>query len=210
MKAGSNAKRRKAGSLQIVTIEIGSYLKRLGRRKPVTFQFEPGVNVLAGPNGCGKSSLIEAIFGNAEMKRTEPPQGVTVESTKGTYFAFDFEKDNPRTKDPHFQPPSMFGFALSAHLGTAGSHGQITLGLSQHLREHAGEALFVLDEPDQALDFESTAALVEIMKEAANSGSQVIAAAHHPLILLEPSFNVIEMKRGYLAGVRQHLKGLLR
>lgn len=31
-------------------------------KKPTSFTFEPGINILVGPNGCGKTSILEAIY----------------------------------------------------------------------------------------------------------------------------------------------------
>lgn len=31
-------------------------------KNPTSFTFEPGINILVGPNGCGKTSILEAIY----------------------------------------------------------------------------------------------------------------------------------------------------
>ena len=65
------------------------------------FDFRPGVNLLVGDQGCGKSSLIQAIhiggctgrnFGSdKEMRKC-----VQIEASPVKMYKFDFEKDNPR------------------------------------------------------------------------------------------------------------------
>ncbi len=140
------------------------------------FEFRPGVNLLVGDQGCGKSSLLKAIhiggctgkdFGSEKKLRDT----VLLEASAIQMYKFDFEKDNPRTlsyfdKNIQFQIASMWA-----------SHGECTRTIIRALEEVAG-SLCLMDEPDMALSIRSCNMLVRTFKALAERSSQVIAAVH--------------------------------
>ena len=144
------------------------------------FEFRPGVNLLVGDQGCGKSSLLGALEGAGFEK---PGQFRDLrEKTKLDYdpctvFSADFEKDNPRTlsyfKNIRFQMAAKFS-----------SHGECNLALISALAT-ADDCLVMMDEPDMALSIRSCAKLVKQFKEVADRSSQIIAAVHNISVIQE-------------------------
>jgi predicted ATPase len=143
-------------------------------------QFIPGVNLLVGEQGTGKSSLLQAIAAASSNKKYTYPMGledkVAVVSTPIKTGGFDFEKNNTRTlgyfgDNMAFQVRSMFR-----------SHGQTNLDMLKAMSE--GEnTLFFLDEPDMALSIRSITLAVELFRKAVDKGCQIIAAVHNPFMI---------------------------
>ena len=171
----------------------------MGRKDETVFEFARGVNILAGPNGSGKSSLLQFISeGNSDRKSVE------VRVKKGRVRLFDFEKQNPRTLDPTAGPTGMYGYGILAHMGMAGSHGQITSRLLKIITMEPTEILYLLDEPEQALDSKQIEILAGSLIALAKAGGQVVLATHYPRLILEPSFHVVELRRGYTTRIAKH------
>jgi predicted ATPase len=86
-----------------------------------SFKFRPGVNLLVGDQGCGKSSLLETI---KDAGPTSICDRAIIE-TDGqcqSYF-FDFEKGNPRTLS-YFKDDTSSQIAMMFS-----SHGQANMAL---------------------------------------------------------------------------------
>lgn len=145
------------------------------------FDFRPGVNLLVGDQGCGKSSLLGALEGAGFEKpgRFRDLRDKTkLEYDPCTVFSADFEKDNPRTKgyfdkDIRFQVAAMFS-----------SHGECNLTLISSMAT-ASDCLVMMDEPDTALSIRSCMKLVKLFKEVADRSSQIIAAVHNISVIQE-------------------------
>lgn len=148
-----------------------------------TLRFEPGVNLLVGDQGTGKSTLIgllRQIASERDYERERAKQIISVELARpGPVWAFDFESDNPRTRsafgdDVRFQIAAMFA-----------SHGQTALPLLERLLagEQAHTGLVILDEPDTALSPRSARRLVALLDAHAAAGGQSIVAVHNPLVI---------------------------
>ena len=142
------------------------------------FDFRPGVNLLVGDQGCGKSSLIGAIQG-AGMKKTHGPfsdlkTALKCEACK--IYTMDFERDNPRTR-PDFG--NNIDFQVSAMFS---SHGEANRLLFNSLKS-AANCIVMMDEPDMALSIRSCKVLVRRFKEIADRSSQVIAAVHNMAVI---------------------------
>jgi predicted ATPase len=145
------------------------------------FDFRPGVNLLVGDQGCGKSSLIRAIhvggctgkdFGSDKEMRDR----IELEASPVTMYKFDFEKDNPRMqrglgKNAMFQLSSMWA-----------SHGETSRIIIQNI-EGLAECLILMDEPDMAFSIRSCNQLVKTFRDVADRGSQVLAAVHSETVI---------------------------
>jgi predicted ATPase len=176
----------------------GKYAQRVGNKRSRTFTFAPGVNLLVGPNGSGKSTILSAIVDGAasENRPLDRPQGIECITTgRITLKYFDFEKNNPRTRSHMYSSSGLVGFQVGAMFR---SHGEVNRDLHEGLmrREHVEGHLVLLDEPDQALDFDGALQLALRLKEL--PAAQVIAAVHHPvLVSCRKEFRIIEMRQNY-------------
>jgi predicted ATPase len=144
------------------------------------FDFRPGVNLLVGDQGSGKSSLIAALqsvgMKNPPHKFEHLQKTTKVKATACKTFSFDFEKDNVRMQS-HFSKNIMFQM-VSMHK----SHGETNVAMLNSLQE-AADCVVMMDEPDMALSIRTCAMLVKRFKELEARGSQVIAAVHNPIVI---------------------------
>lgn len=202
----------------------GALAKQLwgGRRK---FIFAAGVNILVGPNGSGKSTLLKALIPSPKTPRyddrsierqihlQELRTRISIPKTV-TVRWFDFELNNPRLATPgmmdlHDLQMWSWGTKLRRK-----SHGEATREMFETLlsSKDTNQSVILLDEPEQALDFTNLQALREILlkKSRGRWSSQFIIATHAPLLVLEPAFNIIEMREGYAAFMRKTLSACLQ
>jgi predicted ATPase len=71
------------------------------------------------------------------------------------------------------------------------SHGESFLAVLRHRFSDPG--VYFLDEPEAALSFQSSLALLVILDALAREGSQAIVATHSPLIAALPGATTIEL-----------------
>lgn len=183
------------------------FASRLGKKQK-TFRFKPGVNILAGPNGSGKSTILEAIQDYVHHQKDTSRRkrlAVRVDVDPGPYLRFDFEHDNPRIQSAFSESSAGMLVQLKSHFV---SHGEMTNRLIGYLATDPKPGSCVcLDEPEQALDMEGIRTLVRTLKRS--KANQVIVATHAPALILEPAFNIIELRKGYRDAVGAHLQDLL-
>jgi predicted ATPase len=167
---------------------------------------DPGVTFLVGENGAGKSTLVEAIavaFGlspeggstgaRLTTRATESSLADDLQLTRGVgakragFFLraetmhgfYTYLEQNPRTSGP----PDMAFHELS--------HGESFLNLiSDRFTRHG---FYCLDEPESALSFSSSLAVVGVLNRLAESGSQVLCATHSPVIAALPGATILEV-----------------
>jgi predicted ATPase len=168
---------------------------------------EPGVTFLVGENGTGKSTLVEAIavaFGlspeggstgaRLTTRATESPLSGDLQLTRGAgapragFFLraetmhgfYTYLEDNPR--------PSSIPQDLPFHRM---SHGESFLSLIGDRFNRPG--FYCLDEPESALSFSSSLAVVGVLNRLAESRSQVLCATHSPVIAALPNAKILEV-----------------
>lgn len=158
-----------------------AYKKRIATHE---LTFEPGPNLLIGSNGSGKSTLLSMLTKRVKVDS----KSMYVESNSGTFYSFDFEKDNPRI--------SAQVNGLIDVVSRFNSHGETVIAILDRLiSEEVENSLIFMDEPEQALDVEAINSFIDIVTKS--SASQMIIATHHPLLILNPVFNIVEMTPGY-------------
>lgn len=152
--------------------------------KGAVFELRPGVNLLVGDQGTGKSSLISLIkdMGSPHSKdRTAKVCKLSV-PVACRVAHYDFEKDNLRT-----QAAFNIGTEMAQVQSMFLSHGQTVLGVLEAFTRDFADAdqpqAVLLDEPDMALSVRSAHKLAGMLNQIAGAGHQVIAAVHNPVLI---------------------------
>ncbi|TDD60526.1 AAA family ATPase [Kribbella antibiotica] len=166
---------------------------------------DPGVTFLVGENGAGKSTLVEAIavaFGMSPeggstgarltTRATESPLSDELRLTRGVggkragfflraetmhgFYTYLEKNPSPYREDPRFHEMS---------------HGESFLTLIEDRFTRHG--FYCLDEPESALSFSSSLAVVGVLDQLAKAGSQVLCATHSPVIAALPGATILEV-----------------
>lgn len=175
------------------------------------------VTLLAGDNGTGKSTVVEAIaeavgfaaeggeleragelpavpravFGGAlvpVLSETKPRNGYFLRAE--SFFNVAHMVDGGGQFAPDL---SLYG-DVPLHQQ---SHGQSFLALAAN--RFGGDGLYVLDEPEAALSATGALALLAIIVRAARAGAQFVVATHSPILLACPDALVYEFDDAGLA-----------
>ena len=165
---------------------------------------DPGVTFLVGENGTGKSTLVEAIavaFGlspeggstgaRLSTRATESPLADDLVLSRGA---------GAKRSGFFLRAETMHGFYtyLEQNPGARPepvfhemSHGESFLSLIGDRFKRPG--FYCLDEPESALSFSSSLAVIGVLHQLAESGSQVLCATHSPLISALPGATILEV-----------------
>jgi predicted ATPase len=174
------------------------------------FEVPSGVTVLVGENGSGKSTLVEAFAAVYPRRGAESSSPLPVTGPRPS------DEDSPlhwhlRAKTHPLAAPGGFFLraeamhdylrqvdASPAEAKAWGggrmqerSHGESFLAVLQHRFSDRG--VYFLDEPEAALSFQSSLALLVILDALRQEGSQAIVATHSPLIAALPGSTTIEL-----------------
>ncbi len=161
---------------------------------------DKGVTFLVGENGSGKSTIVEAVA----MAFGLSPEGG---STQGHHSTRPTE--SPLSGALRLQRglgASRWGFFLRAET----MHGWYTYseeheGPSFHEMSHGESFLevlrarfdspgfYCLDEPEAALSFSSTLALIAVLHDLAEGAGQVLCATHSPVLAALPGATILEV-----------------
>jgi len=171
-------------------------------------EIPPGITILVGENGSGKSTLVEALAAIYPRKGFENPFAMVT-------GVGESEEDSPlrfhlRPKLAHMA--SRAGFFLRAEsmhaflaavdqqersFGYGGrkmqaqSHGESFLDVLRQRFQDVG--VYFLDEPEAALSFQSSLALLVLLDTMRQEGSQVIMATHSPVLASMPGATILEL-----------------
>lgn len=156
-----------------------------------TLRFRPGLNLLIGPNGTGKSTILRAIAECPDCRRQE--------DEPANYLFFDSESMNPKRTDRPIRNTTDMKLHLRALFS---SHGEILQAAFSTLRMTPNTCL-LFDEPEAGQDFDHLLALRAAMDRAIARGVQVIAATHE--ILFWERAHILELRRNYRRRITQTL-----
>jgi predicted ATPase len=164
-----------------------------------------GVTFLVGENGSGKSTIAEGVAvafglspeggstqGHHSTRVTESPLGRALWVQRGIgagkwgfflraetmhgWYTFLEEAGPGSKRDPVFHELS---------------HGESFLAVLRTRFDSAG--FYVLDEPEAALSFQSTLALMRVLADVVAMGGQVLCATHSPVLAALPGARILEV-----------------
>ncbi|MGN6088089.1 MAG: AAA family ATPase [Actinomycetales bacterium] len=170
-------------------------------------ELAPGVTFLVGENGSGKSTLVEAVAQAVGLN----PEGGSAGAQHATRAS---ESPLGRCLRPvrsagaarwgfFLRAETMHGFYtyLEQHPSTSAyrgdprfhelSHGESFLALLDSRFDSPG--FYCLDEPEAALSFSSTLALVGVLADLTRRGAQVLCATHSPVLAALPGATILEV-----------------
>ncbi len=166
---------------------------------------DPGVTFLVGENGAGKSTLVEAIAVAFGMSPEGGSTGARL-TTRATESSLADDLQLTRgvgAKRAGFflRAETMHGFYTYLEQNPSSfrddpvfhemSHGESFLNLiSDRFTRHG---FYCLDEPESALSFSSSLAVVGVLNQLAEAGSQVLCATHSPVIAALPGATILEV-----------------
>ena len=159
------------------------------------------ITVLSGDNGAGKSTVVEAIAGayglNAEGGGTGAMHATrTTESALAEHL--QLVRGAGASKSGFFlRAETMHSlFTYYEEIGVGGmmherSHGESFLELVAERSRIRG--LWLLDEPESALSLSGCLALLGLLRDLAEGGSQIILSTHSPVLAALPGADLLEV-----------------
>jgi predicted ATPase len=167
-------------------------------KKGFTLEFRPGVNLLVGDNGAGKSSLLQLIrhmTSGDKFERERSIKEIKLEEDVPTQTCnYDFEKDNRRTLS-YFDSDGPGGTQLQIN-AMFSSHGEASMGTLGSLFQKGKKLTYLFDEPDTAMSMRVCHIYSAIFKNWAEHGNQLIVAVHNP-ILIASQEEVLAVESGW-------------
>lgn len=170
----------------------------------------PGATVLLGANGSGKSTLIEAIaavwarritaFRNDWLQQavsrpsaedSDLHRSLRLAYTRGGPTGGLFLRAERLHAQAHdFTSPGRWSERIDSPL-LQRSHGEGFLAVLAGMTAEPG--LYLLDEPESALSFDSCLILLSIMSSMLDAGSQILLATHSPLLAALPGAQLLQL-----------------
>lgn len=163
----------------------------------------PGVNLLVGDNGAGKSTIVEAVamaFGLAAEGGSRSSQHRSRTSESALWQDLHLERTPGAPKWGFFlRAETMHGFYTYLETEAPGpdpqfhemSHGESFLEVLR--TRFTSPGFYCLDEPEAALSFTSQLALIATLVDLAEAGGQVLCATHSPLLAAVPNATIWEV-----------------
>jgi predicted ATPase len=169
-------------------------------------ELAPGITVLVGENGSGKSTAVEILaeaYGlnpqggsiqapATRARDTEPHAGDRLFVERGvagrSAWAYFLRADTMHSLYTYLEEnPGRGGRERLHEL----SHGQ---GFLEILRTRVNQrGFYLMDEPDAPLSFGSSLSLVALLHDLAEARSQVVVATHSPVVAAVPGAVIYEL-----------------
>lgn len=167
-------------------------------------ELSPGVTFLVGENGSGKSTLVEGIaiaYGLSpeggsrqamhSTRPTESPLSEWLRLQRGVganRWGFFLRAETMHSFYTYLEDnPSARGDVSFHEM----SHGESFLALLESRFDEPG--FYCLDEPEAALSFSSTLALIAVLQRIVDEGGQVLCATHSPVLAALPGAKILEV-----------------
>ncbi len=197
-----------------ITIDPAKAGPRLARlpflqKGPVDIRLSKPITILAGENGCGKTTLIEAIAakcgirpdGGREYRETEERRPATALSAAVSVsfaggWAFSGMILRADKLDKAAKAASGDGMIRMATTGewrnaAHQSRGETILSLLSAALESSERRLFLLDEPEAALSPQRQLGLLRLLDDIHHDGrSQVVLATHSVVLMAHPEADI--------------------
>jgi ABC-type multidrug transport system ATPase subunit len=177
--------------------------------------FQKGINVLTAPNGAGKTTIMNCI--NDTIIDKKVVRGFSFETTyekddqPKNWFFFSMKdmtaKEQLSQVSPFDQQNYAGRFILWANRLYL-SHGQQMKEVLLDIKELAEVSdVILIDEPETALDLLSIVEFIEVLTNIHDT--QIILISHHPLMVFNEQFNIIEFSKSnhsYLDSLKKKIK----
>jgi len=158
-------------------------------KKGLKIEFKPGVNIIVGENGSGKSSFISIIKSYINYENSPKYVKIDGDPTIDNTIFFDGEKDNPLTLIPKMINPMGSDFvSLSSQLFFASeeSHGESMLPALDYILDNAKAGYMIfMDEPETALSLGNQIRLAHKLMISAGDGNQLFISTHSLALINE-------------------------
>lgn len=174
-----------------IHIRDASTASRLGVETPHVIEFEPGLNIVSGRNGTGKSTLLDALrYATKSGKKNKSKNRLIWDSTVPVkYFnsetATADKSTDTSSSDLAKHGGESFGQRMSRYLAT--------------LKSINGEHIILIDEPEVGLDYYATEELGKIIlktlkrNRGVGNNVQIIMITHDTLLMTAPNSNHISL-----------------
>jgi predicted ATPase len=170
-------------------------------------ELSPFVTFLVGENGSGKSTIVEAVAaayglspeggstqGHHSTRSTESPLGRSLRLQRGlaaSRWGFFLRAETMHGWYTYEEQQVDPWRPRATPLFHEMSHGESFLEVLRTRFDSSG--FYCLDEPEAALSFSSTLALIGALGRVVESGGQVLCATHSPVLAAMPGATILEV-----------------
>ncbi|SOD74584.1 predicted ATPase [Jatrophihabitans sp. GAS493] len=171
----------------------------------------PGLTILIGQNGSGKSTLVEGLAAAWGRRitafRSDWLQRAAAESSRedsdlnrsmrlhytvgGATGGLFLRAERLHAQADWFSGGGRWGERMGGIDVLARSHGEGFLEILAAMVSDPG--LYVLDEPESALSFDSCLVLLTLMSQMLAAGSQIVLATHSPILAAMPGALLLQL-----------------